>query len=48
MIHDNPTLKVPGNLIWPPIVGFGSIVLGFAACHGGRPTGQNGDRTGQR
>jgi hypothetical protein len=31
VVHDNPTLKTPGNLIWPPIVGFGSIVLGFAA-----------------
>lgn len=31
VVHDNPTLKDVGNLIWPPIVGFSSLVWGIAA-----------------
>ena len=30
VVSDNQQLKNPDNLIWPPLVGFGSIVLGFA------------------
>jgi predicted permease len=26
----NAALRQPANLIWPPLVGFGTIVLGFA------------------
>jgi len=27
----NAALREPANLLWPPVAGFGTIVLGFAA-----------------
>ncbi len=31
MVLGNAALRVPANLAWPPLVGFGTITLGFAA-----------------
>lgn len=31
VVHNNAALKDPNNLIWPPVIGFATIVLGLAA-----------------
>ncbi|MFZ9682734.1 MAG: AEC family transporter [Cephaloticoccus sp.] len=32
-VHANPALRDPGNLGWAPLVGFGTMTLGIAACY---------------